>query len=86
MLVEYLLPLVGIGGAMLAMKGESAPVETQAAEKAVRLLGGRVDRLVPVTLPGVVDERFLVVVSKVAATPDQYPRRAGLPAKKPLKN
>lgn len=85
-LVEYLLPLVCIGGAMLAMKGESAPVETQVAEKAARLLGGRVDRLVPVTLPGVAEQRFLVVVSKVAATPNQYPRRAGLPAKKPLIN
>ena len=83
-LAEYLLPLVSVGGRMLAMKGESAPVETHAAEKALRLLGGRVNRLVPVTLPGIADERFLVVVDKVAATPKQYPRRAGVPAKKPM--
>ena len=83
-LAEYLLPLVCMGGAMLAMKGESAPIETQGAEKAVRLLGGRVSRLLPVTLPGVADDRFLVVVNKVAATPKQYPRRAGMPTKNPL--
>jgi 16S rRNA (guanine527-N7)-methyltransferase len=48
------------------------------------LLGGRLKRLVPVTLPGVVDERYLVVVDKAAATPGEYPRRVGVPAKKPL--
>jgi 16S rRNA (guanine527-N7)-methyltransferase len=40
--------------------------------------------LIPVALPGVVEERTLVVVDKLAATPPGYPRRAGLPAKKPL--
>jgi 16S rRNA (guanine527-N7)-methyltransferase len=83
-LAEFLLPLVQIGGAMLAQKGESAHAETQSAEKTLKLLGGRVRQLIPVTLPGVVDERFLVVVDKVAATPPAYPRRAGMPAKKPL--
>lgn len=83
-LVEYLLPLVKIGGAMLAMKGESAPAETQSAEKAIRLLGGHLQKLTLVNLPGVVEDRYLVVVEKVAATPPAYPRRAGVPAKKPL--
>jgi 16S rRNA (guanine527-N7)-methyltransferase len=83
-LAEFLLPLVQIGGAMLAQKGESAHAETQSAEKTLRLLGGQVRQLIPVTLPGVVDERTLVVVDKVAATPPGYPRKPGLPAKKPL--
>jgi 16S rRNA (guanine527-N7)-methyltransferase len=83
-LAEYLLPLVRVGGAALAMKGESAPAEAQVAEHAHRVLGGHVRRLVPVTLPGVVDERYLVVVDKTAATPPGYPRRVGLPAKSPL--
>jgi 16S rRNA (guanine527-N7)-methyltransferase len=72
-LAEYMLPLVRVGGGMLAMKGESAPAETHSAERALHLLGGRLKRLVPVTLPGVVDERYLVVVDKVAATPREYP-------------
>jgi 16S rRNA (guanine527-N7)-methyltransferase len=83
-LVEYLLPLVRVGGAALAMKGESAPLEAHEAEPASRLLGGRLRRLVPVTLPGVVEERYLVVIDKVAATPDAYPRRVGVPTKSPL--
>ena len=84
-LAEYLLPLVSVGGKMLAMKGENAPAEAHAGEKAFRMLGGHLRRLTPVTLPGVADERFLVVVDKVAATPDAYPRRAGVPARKPLR-
>ena len=83
-LVEYLLPLVRVGGSMLAMKGEGAPAETQTAEHAVRLLGGRLRRLAAVALPGVAEERFLVVIDKIAATPYEYPRRSGVPSKKPL--
>jgi 16S rRNA (guanine527-N7)-methyltransferase len=83
-LAEYLLPLVEVGGGMLAQKGEHGPLETQAAEKALRILGGRLRQLVKVTLPGVADERYLVIVDKIAATPSGYPRRAGVPAQKPL--
>jgi len=83
-LLEYLLPLVKVGGRILAMKGESGPVEVHAAEKAIKMLGGHLRQLLPVTLPGVADERYLVVVDKVAATPEKYPRREGIPAKRPL--
>jgi len=83
-LAEYLLPLVQVGGAMLAQKGQSGPAETHKAEKAFKILGGSTRQLFPVTLPGVADERFLVVVDKVAATPPQYPRKPGVPARKPL--
>jgi len=83
-LVEFLLPLVRVGGRALAMKGESGPAEAQTAEHAMRVLGGHLRQLVPVHLPGVVEERYLVVVDKVAATPANYPRRVGVPAKRPL--
>ncbi len=83
-LAEYLLPLVRVGGAILALKGENAHAEVQNAEKAYRILGGSLRRISPVNLPGVAEERYLVTVDKVATTPPQYPRRAGLPAKKPL--
>jgi 16S rRNA (guanine527-N7)-methyltransferase len=83
-LAEYLLPLVQVGGTMLAQKGESGPAETHAAENAVKLLGGEVRQLVSVTLPGVVEERHLVLVDKVATTPPGYPRKPGVPGKKPL--
>ena len=83
-LSEYLLPLVQVGGKMLAQKGESGPAEVHTAESAIKLLGGEVRQLIPVTLPGVVEERHLVLVDKVAATPPGYPRKPGVPAKKPL--
>ena len=83
-LAEYLLPLVVVGGRMLAQKGHSGPAEAHHADKALRLLGGQIRQLIPVTLPGVAEERYLVVVDKVAATPAQYPRKPGFPAKKPL--
>src|SRR3990172_1626992 len=69
---EYLIPLVKVGGRMLAQKGESGPAEAQSAEKAMELLGGKLKQLIPVTLPGVADDRYLVVVEKVAATPPKY--------------
>ena len=83
-LVEYLLPLVRVGGTVLAQKGHSAPAEAHQAEKAIHLLGGSTQQLIPVTLPGVVEQRFLVLIKKIAATPPQYPRKPGIPVKKPL--
>jgi 16S rRNA (guanine527-N7)-methyltransferase len=83
-LAEYLLPLVQVGGTMLAQKGESGPAEVHTAEKVIKLLGGEVRQLISVTLPGVVEERHLVLVDKVAATPPGYPRKPGVPTKKPL--
>lgn len=84
-LAEYLLPLVRLGGGMLAQKGESGPAEAHAAEKALRILGGRLRLLEKVVLPGVTDERYLVIIDKKSATPPQYPRRVGIPSKTPLK-
>jgi 16S rRNA (guanine527-N7)-methyltransferase len=83
-LSEYLLPLVKVGGTMLAQKGESGPAEAQSAEKAMKLLGGKLKQLIPVHLPGVADDRYLVLVDKIAATPPKYPRKAGIPMKSPL--
>lgn len=84
-LVEYLLPLVQVGGIMLAQKGKSGPAEAQDAEKATRLMGGHLRQLHQVNLPGVAEERYLILIDKIAATPFQYPRRVGIPSKKPIK-
>jgi 16S rRNA (guanine527-N7)-methyltransferase len=83
-LAEYLLPLVRVGGAVLAQKGVSGPAEAHRAEKALRLLGGSLRQLIPVILPGVAEDRYLVIADKIAATPKNYPRRPGEPGKKPL--
>jgi len=83
-LSEYLIPLVKIGGTVLAQKGESGPAEAQSAEHAMKVLGGKLKQLIPVNLPGVVDDRYLILVDKVAATPPRYPRKPGIPTKQPL--
>ncbi|MFH1445842.1 MAG: 16S rRNA (guanine(527)-N(7))-methyltransferase RsmG [Chloroflexota bacterium] len=83
-LVEYLLPLVSLGGLAVIQKGEGAHREVQSAEKAIDILGGKLRRLIPILLPGVVEERFLVILEKVAVTSPEYPRKPGIPAKKPL--
>jgi 16S rRNA (guanine527-N7)-methyltransferase len=83
-LAEYLLPLVRLGGRAIAQKGESGPAEAHAAQAAVARLGGRLTQVSPVELPGVAEARYLVLMEKVAATPPDYPRRAGLPSRHPL--
>lgn len=84
-LVEYILPLLVVNGVMIAMKGPDAPAEAHEAEYATSLLGGHLRKLRRITLPGVAEDRYLVVIDKVAATPEKYPRRIGIPRKRPLK-
>jgi 16S rRNA (guanine527-N7)-methyltransferase len=81
---EYLLPLCKMGGKCIALKGESAVAEAQQAEHALRILGGHVEKVIPVELPQVPETHYLVVIQKMAATPPQYPRRPGMPTKRPL--
>lgn len=83
-LVEYLIPLVRLGGGVIAQKGESGPAETQKASKAIQILGGTLRQLLPVTIPGVVEDRYLVIIDKNARTPKLYPRRIGIPVKQPI--
>ena len=83
-LAEYLLPLAKVGGRMLAQKGESGPAEAQSAEHAMKLLGGKLSNIIPVNLPGVADDRYLIVVEKTVTSPPKYPRKPGIPVKMPL--
>ncbi len=84
-LAEYLLPLVHLGGHILAQKGAGIEAEVKAADHAIFTLGGDRPQLVAVNLPGIEQPRFLVVAEKVAQTPAAYPRRAGVPTTKPLR-
>jgi 16S rRNA (guanine527-N7)-methyltransferase len=83
-LSEYLIPLVRVGGTMLAQKGASGLAEAQSAENALKILGGKLRQLIPVNLPGIAEDRYLILVDKVAATPPKYPRKPGIPTKQPL--
>ena len=83
-LVEYLLPLARRGGRVVAYKGSAAPEEILVAEHGIRMLGGRLRKLIPVEVPGLAETRVLVVIDKVSQTPEGYPRGRGLPRKRPL--
>jgi 16S rRNA (guanine527-N7)-methyltransferase len=83
-LVEYMLPLAKIGGRCIAMKGETAAEEVTDSKRALSLLGGHVEKIAPIQLPGVVDTHYLVVMEKTAPTPSAYPRKPGTPTQKPL--
>lgn len=82
-LCEYLLPLVRVGGVMVAMKGPTGKDEVDEAKGALRILGGQMGRILETSLPGG-DTRQLVLIHKVKETPLEYPRRPGMPEKAPL--
>jgi 16S rRNA (guanine527-N7)-methyltransferase len=83
-LAELTLPLVRVGGLVVAQKGEDPIAEVETAQKAIVTLGGQVQEIVPVSVPGLAGARHLVILEKVSSTPQQYPRRPGMPAKRPL--
>lgn len=83
-LAEYCLPFVRVGGLFVAMKGPGVEEELGAAGRALGVLGGEVDRVVEVELPEGAGRRNLVVVRKVAPVPEAYPRKAGVPERRPL--
>jgi 16S rRNA (guanine527-N7)-methyltransferase len=83
-LAEYTLPLVKRGGLVIVQKGQHPADEIKAAATALGILGGKVSQVLPITVPGLDAERHLVVIQKNKSTPPQYPRRPGLPAKKPI--
>ncbi|MBV9789968.1 MAG: 16S rRNA (guanine(527)-N(7))-methyltransferase RsmG [Chloroflexi bacterium] len=82
-LAEYCLPLCQIGGVFVAPKSVAGEGEAQPAQRALQLLGGKLGQSIPVQLPGV-EPRTLLVVHKMQPTPLQYPRRVGIPVKRPL--
>ena len=83
-LVELTLPFCKIGGSFIAQKKGRIEPETQQATRAIDTLGGRLREMKRVKLDELSDERWLIIIEKVSATPIQYPRRAGVPAKRPI--
>lgn len=84
-LSEYCLPFVRTGGQFISYKSEKIGEEMEDAQKAISILGGKVEKQVEFMLPDSDIYRNLFVIKKVKTTPGKYPRKAGLPAKEPLK-
>ena len=83
-LVELALPFLEPGGVLAAPKGSGAQRETEEAASALAACGGTVERLQALDVPGPGPAPALVVVRKVAETPERFPRRPGMPSKRPL--
>lgn len=83
-LVEYLLPLCRVGGKMVAQKGDGVHEELANAANAIALLGGGEAELASVKLPGREQYHYFVTVAKIGLTPEKFPRRVGMPGKRPL--
>ncbi len=83
-LSEYCLPYVKVGGRFIAYKSEKTAEEINAAQKALDELGGKIESSSEFVLPGTDLYRTLIVIEKIKATPNKYPRKAGTPSKEPL--
>lgn len=84
LLLEYSLPFCKTGGKVVALKHGGDGQELEDAANALSKLGGRIEKVVPVELEGLTDDRVVISVEKTKPTPAQYPRTVGIPAKRPL--
>ncbi len=83
-LLELTLPFLAEGGVLAAPKGSAAPRELRQSEHALAELGGAVEEAAPFELPGDGPPQTLILVRKTGPTPERYPRRTGIPSKRPL--
>ena len=84
-LSEYLVPLVKIDGKIISMKASNAKEEINDAKKAIEVLGGKIEKIEEFDLPESDIGRTIIVIDKNKCTPAKYPRKAGTPAKEPIK-
>lgn len=83
-LAEFDLPFVKVGGLMVALKGPGVYDEVKTAEKALKELGGEIEKVEEVVLPNTDLKHTVIVIRKIENTPDKYPRRAKKIERSPL--
>lgn len=83
-LSEYCIPYVKRGGFFISYKSGDIDGELKASEKAVNILGGKLEDVLKFSLPGTDINRSFVKIKKIEMTKKKYPRKAGLPGKEPL--
>ncbi len=83
-LVELLLPFCTVGGTCIAPKKGDIEGEIAAALSGIERLGGTIRAIKTVSIPDEENDRRLVIIEKIRATPEMYPRRPGIPSKRPL--
>jgi 16S rRNA (guanine527-N7)-methyltransferase len=83
-LTELTLPFCAVGGYLVAQKKGDIRLELEQSVKAIEMLGGRLSIVEKIRLAGLEDERYLIFIEKIGSTPQKYPRRPGMPEKRPL--
>lgn len=83
-LSEYCLPFVKVGGSFISYKSGESDEEIRHSDRAISVLGGKIEKIDKFLLPGTDMGRALVKITKVKNTPGKYPRKAGVPGKEPL--
>jgi len=83
-LVELTLPFCWIGGRFIAQKKGNVDQEVDGAQKAIATLGGKLDQIKKMELDAFDDARYLVIIDKICRTPNKYPRRPGVPKRRPI--
>lgn len=83
-LSEYCLPFVKQGGAFIPYKSEKIEEELKAGEKAIGILGGKIEKNASFMLPDTDYSRSMLLIRKVRQTSSKYPRKAGTPSREPL--
>jgi 16S rRNA (guanine527-N7)-methyltransferase len=83
-LVELTLPFCAVGGRFVAQKKGDIEQEVKQSYKAIAAMGGRLSEIRLIELEELDDKRYLIIIDKVKSTPAEYPRRPGMPAKRPI--
>ena len=84
-LMELALPFCQVDGRVIAQKKGEVGQEVDGAKEAISVLGGRLKEIKRVELDEFSDARYLIIIDKIRPTPDKYPRRTGLPKRRPIR-
>ncbi len=83
-LSEYLMPFVKLNGKCIFMKTIEVEEELEKAKKAIKTLGGKIEKVDKFEIPESDLGRSIIIVKKEKITPSKFPRKPGTPAKEPL--
>ena len=83
-LVEYMMPFTKVGGKCICMKGSNIKEELDEAEKVIKILGGKIEKIDKIILPESDIQRNIIIIKKISNTPNEYPRKPGVASKKPI--
>ena len=83
-LLEYMMPLVKVGGKCICLKGPNILDEIEEAKNAIEVFGGELEKIEEITLPDSDNKRTIIIINKVRPISNKYPRKPGTPSSSPI--